>query len=47
MKTNLLYDLGSAVNAGIEIPMRERWSLAMEWVFPWWLFEKNNTPWKC
>ena len=42
MKTNLLYDLGSAVNAGIEIPMRERWSLAMEWVFPWWLFEKKQ-----
>ena len=42
IKTNLLYDLGAAVNAGIEIPMGQRWSLATEWVFPWWLWEKKQ-----
>ncbi len=36
VKTNLLFDAMSLVNIEIEIPIRDRWSLAAEWIFPWW-----------
>ncbi len=44
VKTNLLFDLATIVNAEIEIPFRNRWSLDIEYCFPWWrLKEKNYT----
>ena len=42
LKTNLLYDLGSALNVELEIPVGRRWSVAGEWIFPWWLWEKRQ-----
>ena len=42
LKTNLLYDLGTALNVAVEIPIGQRWSMAVEWLFPWWLWEKKQ-----
>lgn len=42
IKTNLLFDVASALNAEIEIPIGKRWSIAGEYVFPWWLWEKKQ-----
>ena len=36
VKTNLLYDAASVLNIGIEAPIRDRWSVAFDWVCPWW-----------
>lgn len=42
IKTNLLYDAVTALNIGIEVPIRERWSIAFDWVAPWWGSTKNH-----
>jgi len=42
LKTNLLFDAVSALNVEIEIPIGKRWSIAGEYVFPWWLWEKKQ-----
>lgn len=42
VKTNLLYDVASALNLEVEIPLGRRWSVAGEWIFPWWLWEKKQ-----
>lgn len=36
LKTNLLYDLATALNVEVEIPVGSRLSLMVEDVFPWW-----------
>ena len=36
LKTNMLYDVVTALNVEAEIPMIERFSLVLEYVFPWW-----------
>lgn len=36
IKTNMLYDLGSALNIGLEVPILDNWSVAFEWTAPWW-----------
>ncbi len=36
LKTNLLYDVVTALNVELEVPVGQRWSIAGEWVFPWW-----------
>ena len=36
IKTNLLYDAATVANVGIEIPIRERWSLGFDLLCPWW-----------
>lgn len=36
IKTNLLYDASSAINIGIEAPIGDHWSVAADWVAPWW-----------
>lgn len=41
-KTNLLYDLATIVNASLEIPIGKRWSIAAEFIFPWWLDQKRQ-----
>ncbi len=41
-KTNLLFDLGSALNIELEVPIGERFSIAGEYIFPWWLWEKDQ-----
>ena len=35
-KTNVLYDLATALNVELEFPIGNRWSVAVEDVFPWW-----------
>ncbi len=42
LKTNLLYDAVTMVNAEIEIPVGKRLSIMAEGVFPWWEFQKNK-----
>ena len=43
LKTNLLYDAASVLNFGIEAPIRDRWSVAFDWVCPWWSsYEKQK-----
>ena len=42
LKTNLLYDLASVLNVEVEVPIGEHFSLAGEWIFPWWLHEKKQ-----
>lgn len=42
LKTNLLFDLASALNVEVEVPLGNRFSLAGEWIFPWWLYEKKQ-----
>ena len=36
VKSNLLYDAVTALNVEVEVPIGERWSVAVEDVFPWW-----------
>ena len=36
LKSNLLYDALTALNIEIEIPLGNKWSIAVEDVFPWW-----------
>lgn len=41
-KTNLLFDLATALNVEIEVPLGPRFSVAGEWMFPWWLWEEKQ-----
>ncbi len=42
LKTNLLYDVVSVVNIELEVPIGDRYSVAGEWIFPWWLSDKRQ-----
>ncbi len=42
IKTNLLFDLASALNIELEVPLGKRFSVAGEYIFPWWLWEKKQ-----
>lgn len=42
LKTNLLFDLATIINAEIEVSFTDRWSIAAEFMFPWWLDQKNQ-----
>ncbi len=42
LKTNLLYDVVSALNIAAEISVTSSCSICVEWVFPWWLDSKHN-----
>ncbi len=42
LKTNLLFDLVSGLNIEVEVPLGTRFSLAGEWIFPWWVYEKKQ-----
>ena len=42
LKTNLLYDVVSALNFEVEVPIGDRWSVMVEDVFPWW---NNGNKW--
>lgn len=41
LKTNLLYDLAIIPNIEIEVNIKEHWSIAAEWIFPWWVSNNN------
>ena len=36
ISTNLAYDLLTAVNVGLEIPVGHHWDLRADYTFPWW-----------
>ncbi len=36
LKTNMLYNAATITNVEVEVPIGERYSVAAEWVFPWW-----------
>ena len=40
LKTNMLYDAVTALNAELEVPISRHFSVAVEYMFPWW--ERNN-----
>ena len=42
IKTNLLFDMASALNAEIEVPIGKHWSVLGEVIFPWWLWENSQ-----
>ncbi len=42
LKTNLLFDLVTAINIEMEIPLGNRYSVAAEWLFPWWLSDSRQ-----
>lgn len=42
LKTNLLYDLLLTPSFEVEIPIGNRWSVAGEWIFPWWITKDNG-----
>ena len=43
LHTNLLYDLGTAVNVGVEYyPNNSRWSVVANYTFPWWGGDKHH-----
>lgn len=42
LKTNLLYDAVTALNAEVEVPIGKRFSVMVEDVFPWWSWGPNG-----
>ena len=46
LKTNMLFDALSLLNAEVEVPVARRWSIMGEYMFPWWWYNhKRNTWW--
>ncbi|MFI3327887.1 MAG: DUF3575 domain-containing protein [Rikenellaceae bacterium] len=43
LKTNMLFDLVSLINAEIEVPIGEKFSIAGEWIFPWWIMDNSSS----
>ncbi len=41
IKTNLLFDVATMANVELELPIGNRWSVAGEWIFPWWVTSDN------
>lgn len=42
LKTNLLFDAATILNAEVEVAVAQDWSVAGEWIFPWWLLENKQ-----
>ncbi|MDR2564130.1 MAG: DUF3575 domain-containing protein [Prevotellaceae bacterium] len=42
LKTNLLFDAASLLNVELEVPLGKRWSIAGEYIFPWWLWNSKQ-----
>ncbi|MFI3322779.1 MAG: DUF3575 domain-containing protein [Rikenellaceae bacterium] len=42
LKTNLLFDTASLINVEIEVPISESFSVAGEWIFPWWKWDNGK-----
>ncbi len=42
IKSNMLADVAGAFNAELEIPVGPRFSIAAEWMAPWWLASDNS-----
>ncbi|MFI3277625.1 MAG: DUF3575 domain-containing protein [Rikenellaceae bacterium] len=37
LQSNLLYDVTTALNIGIKIPIYSNWSIGADWTTPWWI----------
>lgn len=44
LKSNLLFDLATFLNAELEVPIARRWSVLAEVTWPWWL-QKSSYNW--
>ncbi len=42
LKTNLLFDVVTVLNAELEVPIKNNWSIAAEGLFPWWVTKDNG-----
>ncbi len=42
VKSNLLFDAATFINVELEVPIGERYSIAGEWIFPWWLSDSRQ-----
>jgi hypothetical protein len=42
LKTNLLFDALTALNVELEVPIGQRFSVAGEWIFPFWEFDPKH-----
>ncbi len=42
IKTNLLFDIATLVNLEIEVPIKKRYSVAGEMIFPWWHWDDGT-----
>lgn len=43
IKTNLLFDIFSFINIELEVLIKNRFSVACEWIFPWWTFDDGSS----
>ncbi len=43
LKTNLLFDVATLANVELEVPIGKRWSIAGEWIFPWWTWDDGTS----
>lgn len=46
IRSNLLLDLSSTLNIGIEVPLAPRWSLSAEYIHPWWKHWDSALTWQ-
>ncbi len=42
IKSNLLYDVVLIPNIEVELPINNKYSIAAEWIFPWWVTKDNG-----
>lgn len=42
LKTNLIYDIILTPNIEVEVPISKKWSVAGEWIFPWWIVDDGS-----
>ncbi|MFI3266420.1 MAG: DUF3575 domain-containing protein [Rikenellaceae bacterium] len=42
VKTNLLFDALTLINVEVEVPIKDRWSIAGEFIFPWWTWDNKQ-----
>jgi len=47
IKTNLLFDVATLINIGVEVPIGNRWSVVGEYYFPWWKIASKNITIQC
>lgn len=46
VKTNLFYDAALVPNVGLEFFFRERWSVALNWMYAWWKTDRRHYYWR-
>ena len=42
----MLYDLAITPNLAAEFPLDKRWSVLLDYTFPWWVNRENNRAWE-